>query len=40
MSDWQTHTLPIPASSRIIHLRVHLPGAAEIREIEVKAKKR
>jgi len=37
--DWQTHTLPIPATARIIHLRVHLPGAAEIREIEVKAKK-
>lgn len=38
--DWQTHTLPIPATARIIHLRVHLPGAAEIREIEVRAKKR
>ena len=39
-ADWQTHTLPIPATARIIHLRVHLPGAAEIREIEVRSKKR
>jgi uncharacterized sulfatase len=39
-ADWQTHTLPIPATARIIHLRVHLPGAAEIREIEVRAKRR
>ncbi|WP_395716273.1 sulfatase [Prosthecobacter sp.] len=38
-ADWQTHTLPIPATARIIHLRVHLPGATEIREIEVRAKK-
>ncbi len=38
--DWQTHTLPIPATARIIHLRVHLPGAAEIRKIDVRAKKR
>jgi uncharacterized sulfatase len=36
--DWQTHTLPIPATARIIHLRVHLPGATEIREIKVKSK--
>ncbi len=36
--DWQTHSLPIPATARIIHLRVHLPGAAEIREIEVRRK--
>ena len=36
--DWQTHTLPIPATARIVHLRVHLPGAAEIREILVKNK--
>lgn len=33
---WQTHTLAIPATDRIIHLRVHLPGAAEIREIVLK----
>ncbi len=38
-ADWQTHTLPIPAAARIIHLRVHLSGAAEIREIDVRAKK-
>lgn len=38
--DWQTHTLDLPTSARIIHVRVHLPGAAEIREIELKAGKR
>ena len=38
--DWQTHSLPIPATARIIHLRVHLPGTAEIQEIVVRAKKR
>ncbi|MBL9131106.1 MAG: sulfatase-like hydrolase/transferase, partial [Verrucomicrobiaceae bacterium] len=38
--DWQTHTLDLPTTARIIHVRVHLPGAAEIREIELKAGKR
>ncbi|HRJ09040.1 MAG TPA: sulfatase-like hydrolase/transferase [Prosthecobacter sp.] len=38
--DWQTHTLNLPTTARIIHLRVHFPGAAEIREIELKAGKR
>jgi hypothetical protein len=38
--DWQTHTLDLPTSARIIHVRVHLPGVAEIREIELKAKSR
>ncbi|MFM2142173.1 MAG: hypothetical protein RLZZ476_717 [Verrucomicrobiota bacterium] len=38
--DWQTHTLDLPTTARIIHVRVHLPGAAEIREIELKAKSR
>ena len=39
--DWQTHTLEIPTTGRVIHLRVHLPvGSAEFREIELKAGKR
>ena len=38
--DWQTHTLNLPTTARIIHVRVHVPGAAEIREIELKAGKR
>lgn len=38
--DWQTHTLDLPTTARIIHVRVHLLGAAEIREIELKAGKR
>lgn len=29
----------MPATTRIIHVRVDLPGAAEIREIELKAGK-
>ncbi|MBE7498023.1 MAG: sulfatase-like hydrolase/transferase [Verrucomicrobiaceae bacterium] len=37
--DWQTHTLDLPTTARIIHVRVHLPGAAEIREIELKAER-
>jgi hypothetical protein len=40
-SDWQTHTLEIPTTGRVIHVRVHLPaGGAEFREIELKAGKR
>jgi arylsulfatase A-like enzyme len=36
-ADWQTHTLEIPTTSRVIHVRVHLTaGAAEFREIELK----
>ncbi|MBL9183762.1 MAG: sulfatase-like hydrolase/transferase [Verrucomicrobiaceae bacterium] len=35
--DWQTHTLDLPTTNRIIHVRVHLPDAAEIRGIELKA---
>lgn len=38
--DWQTHTLDLPTTARIIHVRVHLPGAAEIRDIELKAGRR
>ena len=35
--DWQTHTLEIPTTGRVIHVRVHLPaGSAEFREIELK----
>jgi uncharacterized sulfatase len=35
-TDWQTHEVKIPASGRIIHLRVHLPpGAAVFRELKV-----
>ena len=38
--DWQTHTLKIPTTGRVIHVRVHLPaGGAEFREIELKAGK-
>jgi arylsulfatase A-like enzyme len=33
--DWQTHEVKLPASGRIIHLRVHLPsGITQIREID------
>jgi hypothetical protein len=40
-TDWQTHTLEIPTTGRVIHVRVHLPaGGAEFREIELKAGKR
>jgi arylsulfatase A-like enzyme len=36
--NWQTHTLEIPNTGRVIHVRVHLPaGGAEFREIELKA---
>ncbi|WP_461783526.1 sulfatase family protein [Prosthecobacter sp.] len=35
--DWQTHSLEIPTTGRVIHVRVHLPaGSAEFREIELK----
>lgn len=35
--DWQIHTLEIPTTGRVIHVRVHLPaGSAEFREIELK----
>jgi uncharacterized sulfatase len=37
-ADWQTHNLQIPATGRIIHVRVHLPaGAAEFRTLEFKS---
>lgn len=40
-TDWQTHTLEIPTTGRVIHVRVHLPaGGSEFREIELKAKSR
>jgi arylsulfatase A-like enzyme len=40
-ADWQNHTLEIPTTARVIHVRVHLPaGGAEFREIELKAGKR
>jgi uncharacterized sulfatase len=36
-ANWQTHTLEIPTTGRVIHVRVHLPaGGAEFREIELK----
>ncbi|MFM7605631.1 MAG: sulfatase [Prosthecobacter sp.] len=38
--DWQTHTLNLPTTARIIHVRVHLTGVTEIRKIELKAGKR
>jgi uncharacterized sulfatase len=35
-ADWQTHEVKIPASGRIIHLRIHLPpGAAAFQAIEL-----
>jgi uncharacterized sulfatase len=35
--DWQTHSVPLPAHGRIIHLRVRLPpGASMMREVEFK----
>lgn len=37
-SDWQTHTLQIPTTSQVIHVRVHLPaGAAEFRTLDFKS---
>lgn len=37
-SDWQTHTLEIPTTGRVIHVRVHLPsGGAEIRTLDFKS---
>ncbi|MDP1587128.1 MAG: sulfatase-like hydrolase/transferase, partial [Prosthecobacter sp.] len=40
-ADWQTHTLDIPTTGRVIHVRVHLPaGATEFREIELKTTER
>ena len=34
-SDWQTHTLEIPTTARVIHVRVHLPaGGAEFRTLD------
>ncbi len=39
-TDWQTHEITIPATGRVIHVRVHLPeGGAEFREIELKSGK-
>ena len=36
-SDWQTHTLEIPTTARVIHVRVHLPpGGAEFRVLDFK----
>ncbi|MEZ5384888.1 MAG: sulfatase-like hydrolase/transferase [Prosthecobacter sp.] len=36
-SDWQTHTLKIPTTGRVIHVRVHIPaGAAEFRTLDFK----
>jgi arylsulfatase A-like enzyme len=36
--DWQSHTLQIPATGRVIHLRLHLPaGAAEFRTLDFKS---
>ncbi|MBL9117480.1 MAG: sulfatase-like hydrolase/transferase [Verrucomicrobiaceae bacterium] len=37
--DWQTHTLDLPATGRIIHLRLHLPGAAEIQQLDLQPSK-
>jgi uncharacterized sulfatase len=38
--SWLTHTLQIPTTGRVIHVRVHLPaGSAEFREIELKSGK-
>jgi len=41
-ADWQTHTLEIPTTGRVIHVRVHLPAgsAAEFQGIELKTTKR
>ncbi len=40
-NDWQTHELQIPATGRVIHVRVHLPAcAAEFREIELNPRTR
>lgn len=37
-ADWQTHHLEIPATGRVIHVRVHLPaGAAEFKTLDFKA---
>ena len=37
-SDWQSHTLQIPTTGRIIHVRVHLPpGATEFRTLDFRS---
>jgi uncharacterized sulfatase len=39
--DWQTHTVEIPTTARVIHVRIHLPaGPAQFREIELKPRDR
>jgi len=40
-ADWQTHTLEIPTTGRVIHVRVHLPvGAAEFRALNLQSSSR
>lgn len=37
-ADWQTHTLEIPTTGRVIHVRVHLPsGGAEFKTVDIKS---
>ena len=33
--DWQTHEVTLPGPGTVIHVRLHLPGAADIREIRL-----
>jgi uncharacterized sulfatase len=40
-ADWQTHEISIPATSDIIHVRVHLPaGACLIRNLQIRPRER
>jgi len=40
-ADWQTHEVKIPTSSRIIHVRVHMPaGAFQFRTLDFKSASR
>jgi uncharacterized sulfatase len=37
-ADWQTHTIEIPTTGRVIHVRVHLPaGGAEFKTLDIKS---
>jgi hypothetical protein len=39
--DWQTHTLEIPTTGRVIHVRVHLPaGGAKFRTLNFQSSSR
>ena len=39
--DWQTHTIALPATGTIIHVRLHLPGGTtQVREVTITTDKK